>query len=98
MSVNTIPDMRPFSSAEFKCSLSKLNCKSEVVNDGSQHNLPIQSCMTKFKGIKSLGHRRNIKSISSMTNVDSMYFKIESNLKGEASPDIQPKLLKESSV
>ena len=85
MSVNTIPDMRPFQSAEFKCSLSKLNCKSEVVNDGSQHNLPIQSCMTKFKGIKSLGgnlHKRNVKSMSSMTNIDSMYFKIESNLKG----------------
>ena len=37
--------------------------------------------------------------MSSMTNVvDSMYFKIESNVKGEGSPDIQPKLLKESSV
>ena len=88
MSVNTIPDMNPFKTAVFKCQISKLNCKSEVVNDPSQHNLPFQSCMSKFKGIKSIGHNRNIKSMSSLANLDSIYFKLESNLKGEGSPDI----------
>jgi hypothetical protein len=37
MSVNTIPDLKCFKSAEFKCSLTKLNCKSEVICETVKH-------------------------------------------------------------